>query len=183
MCKFFLAKSSFGSSPFWLHHKIARKNIENQHKWNSKRLKLYQKFITLVTPCHKVFICWRTKSKHVVCSRVQIPNPIRFFYVNYAISTWQYKHNVSTQGIYEIPTWGYYIHSRLFVFMQYLHMGVDKKNNCDIKYCLSKQFQVPSNTFIFFLSSLISIVVRLVRKTTKEVGATKQMGFGKYLLH
>jgi hypothetical protein len=34
-----------------------------------------------------------------------------------------------------------------------------------------------------FLSSLFSIVARLVGKTTREVGATKQMGFGKYLLH
>jgi hypothetical protein len=62
-------------------------------------------------------------------------------------------------------------------------MGIDKKINCDIKYCLNKQFQVPCNTRILFLSSSFSVVVKLVRKTTKEIGAIKQMGFGKYLLH
>ncbi len=61
--------------------------------------------------------------------------------------------------------------------------ALTKKLIVTLNIVLSKQFQVPCNTLIFFLSSLISIVVRLVRKTTKEVGATKQMGFSKYLLH
>ncbi len=37
-----------------------------------------------------------------------------FLWVNYAISSEKYKHNLSTQGIYEIPTRGYCIHFDIF---------------------------------------------------------------------
>jgi hypothetical protein len=47
------------------------------------------------------------------------------------------------------------------------------KTNHDLKYCLSKQFQIPYTTLILFLLSKILVVVGSVGKTTREVGVTR----------
>ncbi len=69
-----------------------------------------------------------------------------------------------------------------FRFMQYLHTNVDKKVNHDLKYCLSIQFQVSCNTFILFLLSFFCpVVASSFGKTTREIGATRQVWFGRLI--